>query len=102
VVSATSNGDGAWKVQTAGSSPGTLALRITAEPGFEATIDGHPLPLASLDDVMFEARVPPGRHTIALTYLPARFELGIIAAIAALLVMLAAFGVIMLRRRRAA
>jgi uncharacterized membrane protein YfhO len=101
VLSATGNGDGAWKVQTTGSSPGTLALRITAEPGFEATIDGHPLSLTSLDDVMFEARIPPGRHTITLTYLPARFELGIVAAIAALLAMLAASGVITLRRRRA-
>jgi hypothetical protein len=102
VLLATSNGDGAWKVQTTGSSPGTLALRITAEPGFEAAIDGHPLPLTSLDHVMFEVRVPPGRHTITLTYLPARFELGIVAAIAALLAMLAASGVMTLRRRRAA
>jgi hypothetical protein len=101
VLSVTSNGDGAWRLETAGSSSGTLALRITAEPGFEATIDGHPLTLASLDDVMLEARIPPGRHTVTLKYLPGRFELGIVAALAALVAMLAECGAILLRRRRA-
>jgi Bacterial membrane protein YfhO len=101
VRSVTSNGDGAWRLETAGSSPGTLALRITAEPGFEATIDGRPLALASLDDVMLEARIPPGQHTITLKYLPGRFELGIVAALVALVAMLAVCGLILVRRRRA-
>lgn len=100
VLSVTSNGDGAWKIETAGPSSGTLALRVTKEPGFEATIDGRPLSLSSLDDVMFEARIPSGQHTITLTYLPARFELGLVAAIAALIAMLAVGGVIVVRRRR--
>src|SRR5665213_1408697 len=90
VLAATSNDDGAWKLETAGSSSGTLALRITAEPGFVASIDGRPLALKSLDDVMFEARVPAGHHVITLKYLPARFELGIAVALVALLAMLAA------------
>jgi hypothetical protein len=101
VLQATSNDDGAWKLETTGSSSGTLALRITAEPGFAASIDGRPLALKSLDDVMFEARIPAGRHVITLKYLPARLELGIAAALVALLAMLAAGGVMMLRRRRA-
>jgi uncharacterized membrane protein YfhO len=100
VLSVTSNGDGAWKLETDGSSGGTLALRVTAEPGFAATIDGRPLRLTGLDDVMFEAQIPPGRHTITLKYLPARLELGIAAALAALVAMLVAGGVAALRRRR--
>jgi Bacterial membrane protein YfhO len=100
VLSSTSNGDGAWKLETDGSSSGTLALRVTAEPGFTATIDGRPLILSSLDDVMFEAHIPAGRHTITLKYLPARLELGVVAALAAVLAMLAAGGVVLARRRR--
>jgi hypothetical protein len=101
VLSATSNGDGAWKLETDGSAPGTLALRVTAEPGFEATIDGRPLTLTSLDHVMFEAQIPAGSHTITLKYLPARFELGIAGALVALIAMLAGGGIITVRRRRA-
>ena len=100
VLSATSNGDGAWKLETDGPSSGTLALRVTAEPGFAATIDGRPLRLTGLDDVMFQAQIPPGRHTITLKYLPGRLELGVGAALVALVAMLAAGGVTTVRRRR--
>jgi uncharacterized membrane protein YfhO len=100
VRSVSTNGDGAWKLETTGAATGTLAFRVTAEPGFTATIDGRPLALASLDDVMFAARIPPGRHTITLVYLPVRLELGIAAAAAAALAMVAAGVAATLRRHR--
>jgi len=34
------------------------------------SIDGHPLRLLPYAGVMLQARVPPGRHTIVLTYWP--------------------------------
>ena len=98
----TSNGDGAWKVKTTGSSPGTLALRVTAEPGFKATIDGHPLSLSSLDDVMFR-----GSDSAGATHDHAHLPSGAIRTRHRrrdrwhFIAMLAASGVITLRRRRA-
>jgi uncharacterized membrane protein YfhO len=86
---------------TDSKSPGTLALRVTAEPGFSAIIDGRPLALSSYDDVMFQVAVPVGKHIITLTYLPARLELGVIAALIALIGMVLA-GILGLRSRRRA
>jgi uncharacterized membrane protein YfhO len=67
----------------------TLQIHITDEPGWSATIDGHPLSLRPLDGVMLEASVPPGRHAIVLTYFPGTFALGLAVAGAAFIALVA-------------
>ena len=67
----------------------TLQIHITDEPGWSATIDGHPLSLRPLDGVMLEASVPPGRHAIVLTYFPGPFALGLAVAGAAFIALVA-------------
>jgi hypothetical protein len=99
VVSSTSNGDGAWEVVVSAKTAGTLALRVTAEPGFSATIDGRALPLKSLDDVMFKAEIPAGDHVITLRYHPRRLEVGVAGALVTLAAM-AVWGIVALARRR--
>lgn len=70
---------------TAGTQASTLHIHLTNLPGWTAKIDGHPLPLRTWDDTMLQASVPPGRHTIVLTYWPTTFTAGlVIAAIAVL------------------
>jgi hypothetical protein len=79
-----------------------LRLRLTALPGWHATIDGRPLPLQHwAEGAMLEARVPAGHHVVELRYWPGLFSAGVAAA-AAVLVGLAGAGVIAVARRRGA
>jgi uncharacterized membrane protein YfhO len=57
-----------------------LRLRLTDEPGWHATIDGHPLVLTPYADVMMQARIPPGHHVVEVQYWPPLFTLGIVVA----------------------
>ncbi len=62
-----------------------LRLRVTALPGWHATIDGHPLALQHwAEGAMLEARVPGGRHVIEAHYWPGLFSAGLVAALAVL------------------
>jgi uncharacterized membrane protein YfhO len=49
-------------------------------PGWHATIDGKPLSLQPFSGIMFQANIPPGRHTIELHYWPESFTIGIVLA----------------------
>lgn len=70
---------------TAGAQSSTLHIHLTNLTGWTAKMDGHPLALHTWDDTMLEASVPPGHHTIVLTYWPTTFTAGLaIAAVAAL------------------
>ena len=80
VRTSTSNGDGAWTIDTSGPSAGELVFRVTAVPGLHATIDGKPLTLSSYDSVMLKARIPKGEHVINLVYMPTRLLLGALLA----------------------
>ena len=63
-----------------GSVPQLLRLRLTDVPGWHASIDGRPLPLARFSGIMLQARVPPGAHVIELHYWPETFSIGIVCA----------------------
>ncbi len=70
-----------WKVVTNAATPQVLRLRLTDVPGWHATIDGKPLTLIRFNQVMLQARIPPGRHTIELHYWPDIFTAGIAVAV---------------------
>ncbi len=44
-----------WKIDTEGSVPQLLRLRLTDVPGWHASIDGRPLPLARFSGIMLQA-----------------------------------------------
>ena len=44
-------------------------------PGWTATLDGQPLPLARANYVLRAARVPAGEHQIAMVFKPARVKM---------------------------
>jgi len=88
------------RVVTDASGPKLLRLRITALPGWHATIDGHALPLEHWGDgAMLEARVPAGHHVVEVRYWPGLFSAGLVAA-AAVLVGFVGVVVFALVRRR--
>jgi hypothetical protein len=68
------------RITTSSRSEQVLRLRLTDEPGWQASIDGRPLQLESFGGVMFQARVPAGHHVIELHYWPTLFTVGLIVA----------------------
>jgi hypothetical protein len=83
VLSATSDGNGTWRIATSGSTSGDLVFRVTALPGFRASIDNKSLRLETYDSVMMQAHVPVGAHEIVLQYLPRRLQIGVVIALVA-------------------
>jgi hypothetical protein len=88
------------RVVTDTTTPQELRLRLTALPGWHATIDGRLLPLRRwATGAMLEALVPAGRHVIELRYWPDLFTVGIVTA-AVVVVGFAAALVVTRRRAR--
>jgi hypothetical protein len=87
-----------WRVVTDGDSFQELRLRLTALPGWHATIDGRPLALERWSaGAMLEARVGPGRHVVEVRYWPDLFTAGL--GTAALVLVGFAATVVLTRRR---
>jgi hypothetical protein len=88
------------RVTTSSPSGQILRLRLTDEPGWHASIDGHPLQLQPYADVMFQARIPAGHHVIELHYWPTLFTVGLIVAGTCVLLILSFFVVVSVISRR--
>jgi hypothetical protein len=73
-------GPATWRIVTDSKSRQVLRLRLTDVPGWHGSIDGRPLKLQTFSDVMLQARIPPGRHTVELHYWPTSFTIGIVLA----------------------
>ncbi len=71
---------GHWVIRTNSPKAGVFRLRVTGVPGMRASIDGHPLALESYADLMVQAWIPKGAHTIDVSYRPQLFTLGVIVA----------------------
>ena len=83
-------------------APRLLRLRITALPGWHATIDGRTLSLEHwAEGAMLEARVPAGHHVIELQYWPGLFSAGLAVAAVVLLGFVGAGAITVARRRGA-
>ena len=80
-VPVTSPDPASWKVVIDPAEPSLLQLHLTDVPGWHASIDGRPLPLARSSGVMLQALVPAGHHTVVLHYWPAAFTEGIVLAV---------------------
>jgi hypothetical protein len=89
-------GNGQASVGIASYSPQRLALdvdaqetalvatSVTAWPGWKLTIDGRRAPLLSYNHAFLGFRVPPGRHTAVLLYMPDGFLAGLSVSAATL------------------
>ena len=73
--------DASWEIRTDRGATSVLRLRLTALPGWHATIDGRPLALSTWGNgAMWQATVPPGRHVVELSYWPGPFSAGLVVA----------------------
>ena len=86
---------------THASMPSVLRVRVTALPGWHATVDGRAIPLTTWSDgAMLEARVPGGTHVVELHYWPDLFTDGLAVAAVVVVGLLAAIVVAVYARRR--
>ncbi len=89
---------GTVRVAVHTTSPQMLRLRVTAAPGWHATIDGQPLALRTwASHLMLEAEVPAGRHVIELQYWPTLFSAGVWLALSTMGVLLVTWGWCLIR-----
>jgi hypothetical protein len=91
-----------WHIETSGSVPQVLRLRLSNEPGWHATIDGKPLALESFAGAMLQARVPAGAHSIDLYYWPSTLTYGMVLAGLAVVGLVGGYVVERRRRRKRA
>ena len=90
-----------WTMTTGAAVPSVLRLRLSAVPGWHATVDGRAVAMTPYAGIMLQLRVPAGRHRVVLTYAPAAFTLGLVlAAVAAAALVVIGVGAVVLRRRR--
>ena len=73
------------------TSEGAANLVVASQvfPGWEATIDGEPTPIRPANLAMRAIAVPAGTHTVEFRYRPDSFRLGLLLALAGLLVLAA-------------
>ncbi|HMK63010.1 MAG TPA: YfhO family protein [Acidimicrobiales bacterium] len=94
-------GPGSYQVVLFSTVPQVLRLRLTAVPGWRATIDGRPAPVSTwADHIMVQLRVPAGNHVVELRYWPTAFMAGLVVALVALAGCALSGLVVVLSRRR--
>ena len=101
VVPVTYPGPASWRMVTNAPAARLLRLRLTAVPGWHATIDGRPVAITRWSTVMLEVRVPPGHHVVEVHYWPVAFTAGIGLAAASATAIAALLLAGRMRRRRA-
>ena len=80
-VPVTHPGPASWTLHVHSDAPGLLRLRLTAVPGWHATVDGRPVALEKwASKAMLELRVPPGSHVVELHYWPTLLSAGLVLA----------------------
>jgi hypothetical protein len=79
-----------------------VVLDDVAFPGWQATVDGHDVPIERVDYLLRGVRVGAGTHTIKMHYRPASWRVGWILSAVALLVLLGLTGYGLARHTRTA
>ena len=63
------------------SGAALVATSVTRWPGWKLTIDGRSAPLVRYNHAFLAFRVPAGRHTAVLRYLPDTFVIGSVISV---------------------
>jgi Bacterial membrane protein YfhO len=81
--------------------PSLLVLTDVHFPGWEASVDGRPVPIERVNYLLRGVLVPAGQHRVEFRYEPASFRIGWIISVVGLVAVLAAVIVGLPRRRHA-
>jgi hypothetical protein len=85
------------------NSPGNCFLVVSEiyyQPGWEAWLDGRPVPIHRTDYALRGIKVPPGSHTLRMRFDPPAFKLGLTISIATYGLLLAALAATLVASRR--
>ena len=78
------NGRVAIDADVAGTAPTRVVIRQTYDPGWRATIDGKPAPVAVHRRTFLAVDVPPSHHAILLIYDPLEVRIGWVSSLISL------------------
>ncbi|MEQ9623722.1 YfhO family protein [Coleofasciculus chthonoplastes] len=65
------------EIQTDSTSPAFLVLSDVYYPGWNATIDGKPIPIFQTNYVLRGVQIPAGNHRVTFEFNPVSFHLGL-------------------------
>ena len=88
------------RIQADSDGQGLLVLGDNYYPGWKATVDGKPAKVERVDYTFRGVRLPPGGHTVELSYEPLSYRIGWIVSLLALVGLGAALAVGIRRRRK--
>ena len=66
------------------ASPALLVLSEVWDPGWSATVSGVPAPVSVADQLLRAVPIPPGQHTVVLSYDPPLLRVGLVITAATL------------------
>ena len=69
------------RLEVDAAAPALVATSVTSWPGWKLRVDGAPAPLVRYNHAFLAFRVPPGRHTAVLRYLPDTFVAGSVISV---------------------
>jgi hypothetical protein len=81
------------RIEASLDSPGYLVLTDAHYPGWEAEVNGQPVPIERANLYFRAVRLPPGEHEVVFTYTPSSARLGLAVGLAAW-VLWALFGIV--------
>jgi hypothetical protein len=92
-ASVTAAGDRSYDIQIAPAAPAGSALVVSENyfPGWSATADGKPIPVARMNFNLIGAALPAGARTVHFEFRDAAYEKGKVLTLIALTVALAAW-----------
>ena len=81
------------RVEVRASGPGLLVLSEVYAPDWQAQVDGAVTAIYPADLTLRGVLLPPGDHTIVMTYQPQRLYLGVLISVLSVLACATAFGI---------
>jgi hypothetical protein len=87
-------------VRARAERPAWLVVAESWDTGWSATVDGRRAEVLPANSALRAVRIPPGVHTVEMTYSPSRFGIGAAVSLAALGLLVAGLLAALVRSRR--
>jgi hypothetical protein len=88
------------ELRVTAQTPALLLLSEVWDPGWSARIDGVPTPVYPADSLLRAVPIPPGQHTVVLSYDPPLLRLGLVITLVTALAIIVVWGRLAVRERQ--
>jgi hypothetical protein len=82
------------ELRVTAQTPALLMLSEVWDPGWSARVDGAAAPVYQADSLLRAVPVPPGQHTVVLTYDPPLLRAGMVITLLTILAIIAVWGIL--------